>query len=559
MRPRRLFKSSNGKFFYLIGKRRKYVKVPEGMSQKQVSKINIANIINLERPRRLRRKRRASKLKYERNIVKKNDMQPVLPLYHFVPRASIPEQPIQNQAPNPSSGANGIKQGAPVSLSDATKIFDNYIKKQSIKYVPNFVPYTESAVNDNEKAKIEFKANKDKKKPEKSKDEKEADMRDKYKKKESERNEKRKEENKKKYEEGKEENNRESKDDDDFDDNFRMDKYKPKPMPGTSGFSDPGDIKFSKKEGNINSMKFGGKVPEFESGDAQPLFPRPKNKDVEPAEIYSNIGSYFTKHNNVPSQKKYENEFGEIPRGEFKLMQQRFKMERRKVPEEEKSMEKPGYRDLKHDSEPFTRKGLLPPIEHKSPGVSQALKGEGSGLYNDELSTISKYKIKKFVPVIAADQVSELSNYIHRGMKSFGAIINTNPSTSDGSGSDGFRPGHWQSLWFDNRDDYPSVEFFDPLVENVPSQELIGVMKKIATKMNPGKMFKYKQNQLQRQSKKTSDCGYHSLHFLEERNKGVPFSEATGYSDWLTRHAPDDSKDGEKDIRKTIKEYNKFI
>jgi hypothetical protein len=85
--------------------------------------------------------------------------------------------------------------------------------------------------------------------------------------------------------------------------------------------------------------------------------------------------------------------------------------------------------------------------------------------------------------------------------------------------------------------------------------------RKIAMKMNPSMMFKYKQNMLRRQSKLTSSCGHHSIKFLDDRYNGVPYADATGYTDYMEQHssAPDDSQDGERDIAKAIKKYESYI
>ena len=72
--------------------------------------------------------------------------------------------------------------------------------------------------------------------------------------------------------------------------------------------------------------------------------------------------------------------------------------------------------------------------------------------------------MKHFVPCIASDQTSDLLQYVKRGDKEFSFVINTNPSKSNGSGKDGYPVGHWTCVFIDNRDDYPSCEFFDPLV-----------------------------------------------------------------------------------------------
>jgi hypothetical protein len=187
--------------------------------------------------------------------------------------------------------------------------------------------------------------------------------------------------------------------------------------------------------------------------------------------------------------------------------------------------------------------------------------GDGDGLYNDEIEKIAKKRIKNYVPVIASDEINELPRYVARGDKRFGFVINTASSDSDGSGRNGNSLGHWMSVYINNEDDYKTIELFDPLAENKMSPALVSICRKIAMKMNPSMMFKYKQNMLRRQSKMTSNCGHHAIKFLDDRFNGVPWSEATGYDDYMERlnSAPDDSHDGEKDIAKAMKRYESYI
>lgn len=193
--------------------------------------------------------------------------------------------------------------------------------------------------------------------------------------------------------------------------------------------------------------------------------------------------------------------------------------------------------------------------------LEKKLEGKGikDGLYNDEIEKITRGVIKNsVVPVIAHNQISSLPNYLQKGKKIFGAIINTNPSYSDGSGNDGYRPGHWVSCIVDARDDFPSIEYFDSLVENKPSKTLIDTLKKIGKKMNPEVMFKFKFNKIQRQKYNSNGCGAHAIKFIEDRMDGKPWSEATGYDHWIKSH-PDDSIEGEKEVVKREKVYSKFI
>jgi hypothetical protein len=183
------------------------------------------------------------------------------------------------------------------------------------------------------------------------------------------------------------------------------------------------------------------------------------------------------------------------------------------------------------------------------------------GLYNDQIEKIMKKRIKNFVPVVASDKVNDLLQYVNKGDKFFSAVINTEPSESFGR--------HWRCIVIDNRDDYPSAEYFDSLAENAkPDDALLSVMRKICKRMNPEKYFKFKYNMLRRQSFNTSNCSYHVMKFIEDRHNGIPFEDASGWSDYMKHqkgngYEPiDDSQDGEGDlasyqnkIKKLFKSY----
>lgn len=180
------------------------------------------------------------------------------------------------------------------------------------------------------------------------------------------------------------------------------------------------------------------------------------------------------------------------------------------------------------------------------------------GLYNDQIEKIMKKRIKNFVPVVASDKVNDLLQYVNKGDKFFSAVINTEPSESFGR--------HWRCIVIDNRDDYPSAEYFDSLAENAkPDDALLSVMRKICKRMNPEKYFKFKYNMLRRQSFNTSNCSYHVMKFIEDRHNGVPFEDASGWSDYMKRQkgngyeAIDDSQDGEGDLEKYQNKIKKLF
>jgi hypothetical protein len=192
----------------------------------------------------------------------------------------------------------------------------------------------------------------------------------------------------------------------------------------------------------------------------------------------------------------------------------------------------------------------------------EEMKGSGKddGLYNDEISKILKSKVKDFIPVIPSDKVNDMLRYVKQGDKRFGFVVNTNPSTSDGSGKDGHRPGHWRAVFIDNENpDFESAEYFDPLAEGIPEKSLLSTMKKISEKMNPEKMFKFKINWLKRQADNTGTCGYHCIDFLNRRYNGEDWADATGYNSYIEKVKPDDSHTGEKEIDKKIKKFNSYL
>lgn len=206
--------------------------------------------------------------------------------------------------------------------------------------------------------------------------------------------------------------------------------------------------------------------------------------------------------------------------------------------EQERKGEKRGREEEDENTTPL--KKLI--VEKKGGGLGYD--SDDDGLFNDELSKLLYYKTNKVVPVIASDELHSLLKYVEPKQKYFTAVINTNPSASDGSGKDGYPSGHWRCFFIDNRDDYLSAEFYDPLAD-APEPSVIKIMKKICEIMNPEKMFLYKQNMVKHQSDSSSNCGHFVLKFIDDRANGVSWSKATGFDDVI-----DKSKDGEKMIEK---------
>jgi hypothetical protein len=247
--------------------------------------------------------------------------------------------------------------------------------------------------------------------------------------------------------------------------------------------------------------------------------------------------------------KEVEEEEEEIPRKDIPIP----------TPEKSKPTEKTKSKPTKKTKSTTipmffttTKKTEPPPEPPKGSGTFDS----DDGLYNDQIEKIMKKRLDMTVPVVARDQVYNLLDKVYN-KDFFSAIINTDPISENGR--------HWRCIVIDNRDDFPSAEYFDPLCESTkPETELLDVMRKICKRMNPEKYMKYKFSKIRRQNFLKSNCGYHCMKFIEDRYNGVPFEEASGYKDFMRRQkgkgeAPDDSMDGEGDLKKYEKKIkNEF-
>jgi hypothetical protein len=432
-RPRRLYINSKGKYYYIVNGKKKFVKVPEGMSQKQVQTINIKNIIGGPARRMKKRTGRRIQPKYDKKLVKGEDMQKTaikteggLPTYVFTPQRKF------------------------LSLGDIATKTDDTSDKKLIDLLKGILPKTglpkpstaeiETQTEKTKTAEIETQTEKDKKKG--------------------------------------------------------------------SKFSVKALKKLLKKYrlSTLSYPAFAGKYT---------------GRKFITIEVFEEALNQL-KSEREEEVKDYEEAGKPVP--------------------EEKGID---IEDIEEISD----------VESMA-GVSESKEGFGDesgddGLYNDQIETIMKKRIKNFVPVVASDQVNSLLNHVQKGDKFFASVVNTEPSESSGR--------HWRCIVIDNRDDFTSAEYFDPLAEkSQPEQPLLDVMRKIAKRMNPEKYFKYKFNKLQRQNFNKSNCGYHCMKFIEDRFNGVPFSESTGWDSYMKRQkggAPDDSQDGEGDL----KSYQKMI
>jgi len=463
-RPNRLY-TIDGKYYYIKDGKKVFVKVPAGVSQKQVSKINIKNIIKLATSKRVVRKRKRRNLSYQKKIapvLQKSDTGG-LPIYFFKPSKNIPTLEEQAKASDDTT----VEKLAKLLFKDA-KLTPSSSKLPAEPTIASMLS-----------GKLGL--------PE-------------------------------------------------------PEKTKPAAIGGIANPKKKGAPTGSRAE--IGSKELAkilyskiskGDVPSY--ADAENLIP---SKFILTREKYD-------KAMKIADEQVIKTATGEQETGFFKRAMKAFTPQKKSS--ESKAPES-GARNLS---------AALETVDEGTPIGLARTPGEGygsDGLYDDEIETIAKKRLKDYIPVIAKDETNELMKYVKKGDKQFGFVINTDNSNQPGR--------HWRAVYINNMDDYPSIEYFDPLTEGKPEQSLIDICRKIAIKMNPSKLFKYKQNMIRRQSKLTSNCGYHCIHFLEGRYQGIPFSEITGYDDFVNKMKGqqgdlDGSGQGEIEIKPFMKKYDSYI
>ena len=145
---------------------------------------------------------------------------------------------------------------------------------------------------------------------------------------------------------------------------------------------------------------------------------------------------------------------------------------------------------------------------------------ENLGLYNDEIDQIMEPEFKNYMPVICVDELADrLNEILENNIKNFQFIINTISSKSK------LPSGHYVAI---NKTP-DSLEFYDPLAEYQPSDEMKKEFKKLFEKLEIPHYLKMKINKVKQQSDYSANCGEFCMRFLAERNNHVPFEKATHY------------------------------
>ena len=177
------------------------------------------------------------------------------------------------------------------------------------------------------------------------------------------------------------------------------------------------------------------------------------------------------------------------------------------------------------------------PIKLPSKGKGKEHENDEDGMYNDELEQIFYDKLHKFVPVISSDEMGVIEKMVNKDTKKIGWIQNTDPKKSKGR--------HWVAYFINIPEG--EINYYDSLVENngMPSAENMKGLKKIIDKINPEFYLKFKNNLCRFQNPKSNNCGYFSLKFLLDRYSNIPFRECTRYNKVVDRY-----EEGEMMIKK---------
>ena len=155
-------------------------------------------------------------------------------------------------------------------------------------------------------------------------------------------------------------------------------------------------------------------------------------------------------------------------------------------------------------------------------------RGKLPALWNDEIEDyFSDENIyPDFGGVIASDQIQNLKKRLPIGF-----IMNLDKSDEPGS--------HWVACYING----DSVEYFDPLGQP-PSNKFKKDIKDYLISMKIPILMKFKINNIAWQNEKTNHCGWFCIQWLDNRFNGVPFKEATKFTNR--------SNEGEK---KLLKEF----
>lgn len=145
MRPKRIYyDSQKDKYYYVLKNKKIFVKVPKNISLKQLQKVNIKNIINIEKPKRVKRRRKVVKSKFEKKI-DDSMIRTTASNYIFQPQKKfidlaeyqsfVKKEPLIIQGIKPIKKEASIIEGIKIPISEK---FKEEEKKNLLLKVENF-------------------------------------------------------------------------------------------------------------------------------------------------------------------------------------------------------------------------------------------------------------------------------------------------------------------------------------------------------------------------------------------------------------------------------------
>lgn len=157
------------------------------------------------------------------------------------------------------------------------------------------------------------------------------------------------------------------------------------------------------------------------------------------------------------------------------------------------------------------------------------------GLYDNEINEMMMpYRKKGFLGTIASDEIPKLLPKVgFRKKVSF--IMNTDKSTGPGK--------HWQGINITPE----TIEFYDSFGDP-PTKQFMKDIEPLIRQIHPNKYLKFIQNKIKVQDDRSSNCGYFSVKWLQDRLDGKPFIDAVKTS--RTRQAEKNIKKFKNTVKK---------
>jgi len=155
--------------------------------------------------------------------------------------------------------------------------------------------------------------------------------------------------------------------------------------------------------------------------------------------------------------------------------------------------------------------------------------GDGDGLNTDEIEKFLNARTHTIIPCIAHDEMDTLLPQVHKGMKEFGFVFNTDNHNQSGQ--------HWRACYINT--ETGECDYFDSLVSE-PDKTFMKGITKIIDKLDPPIYLKLKINRVKLQNNTSANCGQFCCQFLDKMYHGGSFKQATLY----------DTINGEKSVDK---------